>query len=197
MLRADVDPLNYTNYYTTHLFGLWVAQAFNQPTRNTACLLQGGLAMPDREYYVGTSADMANIRTTYLAHVATVLRLAVGTRRVRNRGARPRLARVLRARRSRGPARVHRLAPWRRAGRSGARRIGAARRLAAVPALQRAERVVGPPATGVRRRSVCLLRHDALGDAEAVGPLEARRRRRRAHGRCAPPSTTTATGCRS
>ena len=76
MLRADVDPLNYTNYYTTHLFGLWVAQDFNQPTRNTAYLLQGGLALPDREYYVGTSADMADIRTKYLEHVATVLRLA-------------------------------------------------------------------------------------------------------------------------
>ena len=79
MLRADVDPLNYTNYYTTHLFGLWVAQDFNQPTRNTAYLLQGGLAMPDREYYIGTSADMTDTRTSYLAHVATVLRLAGAT----------------------------------------------------------------------------------------------------------------------
>ncbi len=76
MLRADVDPLNFTNYHTSHLFGLWVAQDFNQPTRNTAYLLQGGLAMPDREYYVGTSADMAETRTRYLEHVATVLRLA-------------------------------------------------------------------------------------------------------------------------
>ncbi len=76
MLRADVDPLNYTNYHTSHLFGLWVAQDFNQPTRNTAYLLQGGLAMPDREYYVGVSADMVGIRTHYLQHVATVLRLA-------------------------------------------------------------------------------------------------------------------------
>ncbi len=76
MLRADVDPLNYTNYHTSHLFGLWVAQDFNQPTRNTAYLLQGGLAMPDREYYVSRAADMADVRTRYLEHVATVLRLA-------------------------------------------------------------------------------------------------------------------------
>ena len=76
MLRADVDPLNFTNYHTSHLFGLWVAQDFNQPTRNTAYLLQGGLAMPDREYYVGTSAGMREVQAAYAAHVATVLRLA-------------------------------------------------------------------------------------------------------------------------
>jgi predicted metalloendopeptidase len=76
MLRADVDPLNATNYHTDNLFGLWVAQDFNQPTRNTAYLLQGGIAMPDREYYVGESPRMADIRTKYLAHVTTVLKLA-------------------------------------------------------------------------------------------------------------------------
>ncbi|MBS1820076.1 MAG: M13 family metallopeptidase [Acidobacteria bacterium] len=76
MLRADVDPLNFTSYHTDNLFGLWVTQDFNQPTRNTAYFFQGGLAMPDREYYVGTSDRMQQIRETYAAHVATVLRLA-------------------------------------------------------------------------------------------------------------------------
>lgn len=76
MLRADVDPLNYTNYHTSNLFGLWVAQDFNQPTRNTGYLLQGGLGMPDREYYVGDSPDIADTRAKYVAHVATVLTLA-------------------------------------------------------------------------------------------------------------------------
>ncbi len=75
MLRADVDPLNYTNYQTDNLFGLWVAQDFNQPTRHTAYLLQGGLAMPDREYYVDDSPRMSGIRAAYADHVATVLRL--------------------------------------------------------------------------------------------------------------------------
>ena len=76
MLRADVDPLNATNYHTDNLFGLWVAQDFNQPTRNTAYLLQGGLTLPDREYYVSDSPRMKELRTAYLAHIATVLRLA-------------------------------------------------------------------------------------------------------------------------
>ena len=49
MLRADVDPLNSTNFHTDHLFGLWVAQDFHDPSHNTAYLLQGGLAMPDRD----------------------------------------------------------------------------------------------------------------------------------------------------
>jgi putative endopeptidase len=76
MLRADVDPLNATNFHTDRLFGLFVAQDFNQPTRNTAYLLQGGLAMPDREYYLADSPSMADIRTRYRAHVVAVLTLA-------------------------------------------------------------------------------------------------------------------------
>ena len=50
-LRADVDILNNTNLYTPHLFGLWVAQDLNDPKRYLPFLLQGGLGMPDREYY--------------------------------------------------------------------------------------------------------------------------------------------------
>ena len=74
MLRADVDPLNLTNFQTDRLFGLWVAQDFKQPTRNTAYLLQGGLVLPDREYYVAES--MGETRAKYATHVAAVLRLA-------------------------------------------------------------------------------------------------------------------------
>src|SRR6185369_502212 len=51
-LRADVDVLNATNFYTDHLFGLWVAQDLNDPSRYSPFLLQGGLGMPDREYYL-------------------------------------------------------------------------------------------------------------------------------------------------
>ena len=75
-LRADVDPLNATNFHTDRLFGLWVAQDVNDPTRNTAYLLQGGLAMPDRDYYLADSPHMKDIREKYAAHVATVLELA-------------------------------------------------------------------------------------------------------------------------
>jgi putative endopeptidase len=75
-LRTDVDPLNNTNFHTPHLFGLWVAQDFNEPTRNAPYLLQGGLGMPDREYYLADSPRMSDIRSRYKAHIATVLKLA-------------------------------------------------------------------------------------------------------------------------
>jgi putative endopeptidase len=75
-IRADVDPLNNTNFYTQHLFGIWVAQDFNQPTRNVPYLLQGGLGMPDREYYLADSSRMAEIRAKYKAHIAAILKLA-------------------------------------------------------------------------------------------------------------------------
>jgi putative endopeptidase len=75
-LRADVDAMNATNYYTDNLFGLWVAQDFNDSTRYVPFLLQGGLDMPDREYYLDPSPRMAEIRTRYRAHVAAVLKLA-------------------------------------------------------------------------------------------------------------------------
>ena len=32
-LRADTDPLNATNFHTENLFGIFVTQAFNDPTR--------------------------------------------------------------------------------------------------------------------------------------------------------------------
>jgi putative endopeptidase len=75
-IRADVDPLNNTNFYTQHLFGIWVAQDFNQPTRNVPYLLQGGIGLPDREYYLDSSPRMSEIRTKYKLHIATVLKLA-------------------------------------------------------------------------------------------------------------------------
>jgi putative endopeptidase len=75
-IRADVDPLNNTNLHTEHLFGVWVTQDFNEPTRCAPYLLQGGIGMPDREYYLSSSPHMADIRTQYKTHVAAVLKLA-------------------------------------------------------------------------------------------------------------------------
>jgi putative endopeptidase len=40
-MRADVDPLNSTNFYTDRLFGIWVSPDFNDPTHNVPYLLQG------------------------------------------------------------------------------------------------------------------------------------------------------------
>lgn len=75
-LRADVDVLNATNLYTGNLFGLWVAQDLDHPSRYVPFLLQGGLGMPDRSYYLESSAGMADIRAKYTAHVAAMLTLA-------------------------------------------------------------------------------------------------------------------------
>ena len=75
-LRADVDALNNTNFHTANLFGLWVAPGFNDSEYYAAYLMQGGLQLPDREYYTGQSERMKNLRTAYQAHVAAMLKLA-------------------------------------------------------------------------------------------------------------------------
>ena len=75
-LRADVDVLNNTGLYTDNLFGLWVAQDLDDPSRYSAFLLQGGLGMPDRDYYLDPSPSMADIRAKYEPHLAKVFTLA-------------------------------------------------------------------------------------------------------------------------
>ena len=75
-LRADVDALNNTNYHTPNLFGLWVAPGFNDSDHYTPYLMQGGLQLPDREYYTSNSESMQKIRAEYQPHVAAMLRLA-------------------------------------------------------------------------------------------------------------------------
>src|SRR5579871_5028938 len=75
-LRADVDALNNTNFHTPNLFGLWVAPGFNDSDHYAAYLMQGGVEMPDREYYLSDSNRMRDVRTKYQAHVAAMLKLA-------------------------------------------------------------------------------------------------------------------------
>ncbi len=75
-IRADVDALNNTNFHTSNIFGLWVAPDFNDSEHYTAYLLQGGLEMFDREYYLSDSAAMRDVREKYLKHISTMLKLA-------------------------------------------------------------------------------------------------------------------------
>src|SRR5580704_9388578 len=75
-LRADVDALNNTNFHTANLFGLWVAPGFNDSEHYTAYLLQGGVQLPDREYYLADSEHMKKVRSEYETHVAAMLKLA-------------------------------------------------------------------------------------------------------------------------
>ncbi len=75
-LRADVDALNSGNVHTDRLFGVYVDGDLNAPAKNAAYLMQGGLGMPDRSYYVDDSPAMAQHRAKYEAHLAAMLRLA-------------------------------------------------------------------------------------------------------------------------
>ena len=75
-LRADVDPLNMTNFHTDRLFGVWIAQNLNDPSHNVPYLLQGGLGLPDRDYYLQAGARMDSIRSAYRGHITNVFTLA-------------------------------------------------------------------------------------------------------------------------
>jgi endothelin-converting enzyme/putative endopeptidase len=75
-LRADVDPLNATDFNTENLFGVWIAQGFEDPDHYVPYLLQGGLGMPDRAFYLEDNERMSRLRTAYQAHIAAILKLA-------------------------------------------------------------------------------------------------------------------------
>jgi endothelin-converting enzyme/putative endopeptidase len=75
-MRTDVDPLNATNFFTENLFGIWVSPGMHETTRNVAYLLQGGLGMPDRAYYVDKSKRMDELRGQYQKHIAALFKLA-------------------------------------------------------------------------------------------------------------------------
>ena len=75
-LRADVDAFNNTHLHTANVLGLWVAADLDAPARYTAFLLQGGLGLPDRDYYLDAAPRMADIRARYEAHLAALLKLA-------------------------------------------------------------------------------------------------------------------------
>lgn len=74
-LRNDVDALNNTNYHTANLFGLWVAPSFNDPDHYAPYLLQGGLGLSSRDYYLSDAPRMKQVRDAYGKHLASVFRL--------------------------------------------------------------------------------------------------------------------------
>ncbi len=75
-LRADVDVMNNTKLTTDNLFGLWVAADFDKPTTYSPFLLQGGLSLANRDYYLADNPRMAGIRDGFKTHIASVLKLA-------------------------------------------------------------------------------------------------------------------------
>jgi putative endopeptidase len=74
--RADTDPINATNFHTENLFGLFVTQGLEDPDHTMAYLLQGGIAMPSRDYYLSQDKDMVTARTQYQSYVAALLKQA-------------------------------------------------------------------------------------------------------------------------
>jgi endothelin-converting enzyme/putative endopeptidase len=75
-LRADVDALNNTNFRTPNIFGLWVAPSFNDPDHYAPYLMQGGIILPSRDYYLTDSPRMKTIRDAYARHITAELTLA-------------------------------------------------------------------------------------------------------------------------
>ncbi|MDO8914150.1 MAG: M13 family metallopeptidase [Phenylobacterium sp.] len=75
-IRADVDILNATTTKTERLFGLWVVEDLNDTSRYLPYIVQGGLGMPDRAYYLDAGAKYVDLRARYRTHVANQLRLA-------------------------------------------------------------------------------------------------------------------------
>lgn len=75
-LRADVDPLNWGIYRSSHLLGLSVESSIHGEKTYVAFLLQGGLGLPDREHYVSADPRMEALRATYQKYVGRLLALA-------------------------------------------------------------------------------------------------------------------------
>ncbi|KZC18470.1 MULTISPECIES: M13 family metallopeptidase [Rhodanobacter] len=72
-LRADVDPVNATHFHTQNLFGLFVTQGLEDPSHSIAYLLQGGLGMPSRDYYLSSDPHMLATRGKYLTYIGALL----------------------------------------------------------------------------------------------------------------------------
>ena len=74
-LRADVDPLNATDMTTENLFGVFVSQALAE-REVMPYLLQGGLGMPEREYYLSSDPTMREHQSAYRQYVEDMLAAA-------------------------------------------------------------------------------------------------------------------------
>ncbi len=57
-------------------FGFYVGPDDKDSTRNLGAFHQGGLGLPDRDYYLNNDARTKNIRAKYVAHVAKMFELA-------------------------------------------------------------------------------------------------------------------------
>jgi predicted metalloendopeptidase len=63
--RASVGPL----------FGVWVAPDFRNPETNIAIFMQGGLGLPDRDYYLSEDPTKQELLAEYEQHIAHMMGL--------------------------------------------------------------------------------------------------------------------------
>jgi len=74
--ESDLDLFNNNNDMATeNLFGLFITKALKS-NEVVPYIFQGGLGLPDREYYVSAEPRMATIRRQYRKYVADLLRLS-------------------------------------------------------------------------------------------------------------------------
>ena len=74
-VRADVDALNATDMSTENLFGVFVTQALAQ-REVMPYIMQGGLGMPEREYYLSAAPDMRAHQAAYRKYIGDLLTAA-------------------------------------------------------------------------------------------------------------------------
>jgi putative endopeptidase len=72
---------------TGALFGFFVSQDEKQSDRYAAHLRQGGLGLPERDYYLGSTEDSKRMRAQYREHVAKMLTLLGDTSEAAEKGA--------------------------------------------------------------------------------------------------------------
>ena len=75
-MHADVDPLNLGVYASSSVLGLSVEHSIHGEETYGAFLVQGGLALGDREQYLSTELRAAELRGRYRKYVARLLALA-------------------------------------------------------------------------------------------------------------------------
>ena len=61
--------------YISPMYDLYVGQDEKASERMIVHLSQGGLGMPDRDYYFGKDANTVRVRNAYVRHVAAMFRL--------------------------------------------------------------------------------------------------------------------------
>jgi predicted metalloendopeptidase len=75
-MRADVDPLNFGVYRSSSVLGLSVEHSIHGERNYDAFLVQGGLALGDRDQYLSNESRDVARRARYKQYIAQMLTLA-------------------------------------------------------------------------------------------------------------------------